>query len=464
MAIVGALSLRASALHARVAASTARVGPLELAVALGTALAAVAGTIGADSRWLAALGRIIVDRGKIPDGVPYASAPSAGWPNVPVLAELILHGLVSFAGDRGLLVAQIVAVAAGLAILAWDLRRSGTDDLSGALVLLIVVVGALPALVVIRSQLFSILFFPALVALLRAEARVPSARLWLLLPLLALWSNLHGAVLVGLAVAGAYLVLERARQQPLVAGAVFGGSVIAVCATPALEQTPDYYLGVIQNEAARRGVQLWAPLSLSSGVDWLLIAAAVPLLVLAFRARPKLWEMVVLAALAVLTIRTARSGVWLLFFTAAPAARALRFRSARSFRLAAPALALSGILAVLGLARGPLSTGAGGPLLDEAMRRAHGTPILADGVLGEQVALAGGRVWMTNPLDAFSRRDQSLYLDWLAGRPDGDAALQRAPVVVLVLRHGDAARRLEHTSRVRRVASDARAALYVKLR
>jgi predicted phosphohydrolase len=98
------------------------------------------------------------------------------------------------------------------------------------------------------------------------------------------------------------------------------------------------------------------------------------------------------------------------------------------------------------------------------MRRAHGTPILADGVLGEQVALAGGRVWMTNPLDAFSRRDQSLYLDWLAGRPDGDEALKRAPVVVLVLRHGDAARRLEHTSRVRQVASDARAVLYVKLR
>ena len=464
MAIVGALSLRASALHARVAASTARVGPLQLAVALGTALAAVAGTIGADSRWLAALGRIIVDRGKIPDGVPYASASSAGWHNVPVLAELMLHGLTSAAGDRGLLVAQVVAVAAALAILAWDMRRSGADDLSGALVLLVVVVGALPALVVIRSQLFSILFFPALVALLRAEARVPSARLWLVLPLLTLWSNLHGAVLVGLAVTGAYLVLERGRRQPLVAAGVLLGSAIAVCATPALEHTPDYYLGVLHNEAARRGVQLWAPLSLTSGVDWLLIAAAVTLVVLALRARPRLWEIVVLAALALLTIRTARSGVWLLFFAAGPAARALRFRSDRSFRLAAPAFALSAALAVLGLARGPLSTGAGGPLLDEAVHRAHGTPILADGVLGEQVALAGGRVWMTNPLDAFSRQHQRLYLDWLAGRPDGDAALAQAPALAFVLRHSDAARRLAHTPGLRRVASDARAALYVKLR
>jgi hypothetical protein len=464
MAIVAGLNPRASAVRARVVATSARVGPLELAVALGAALTAVVGTIGADSRWLAALGRIIVDRGGIPDGVPYASAPSAGWHNVPVLAELVLRGLTSVAGDRGLLLAQVVAVAVALAVLAWDLRRAGADDLSGALVLLVVVVGALPALVVIRSQLFSLLFFPVLVALLRSEVREPSARMWLILPLFALWSNLHGAVLVGIVVAAAYLVLERGRRQPLLAAAVLVGSAIALCATPALEHTPDYYLGVLNNEAAHRGVQLWAPLSLSSGFDLLFLAAAIPLVVVALRARPALWETVALAALGVLSIRTARSGVWLLFFVAAPAARALRFSPGRTLRLAAPALAVSVALAVLGLARGPLSTGAGRPLLDQALQRADGTPILAEGVLAEQVALAGGRVWMGNPLDAFSRRDQRLYLDWLAGRSSGDAALRQAPRVAFVLRHSEAGKRLEHNRQLQRIASDSSAVLYVKLR
>src|SRR5256886_14316225 len=111
MVIVGALSQRASALRARVASTSAWFGPLELAVAIGAALAAVAGTIGADARWLPALARIIIHRGEIPNGVPYASAPSDGWHNVPVLAELILRGLMTVAGDRGLLVAQVVAVA-----------------------------------------------------------------------------------------------------------------------------------------------------------------------------------------------------------------------------------------------------------------------------------------------------------------------------------------------------------------
>ena len=88
------------------------MGPLEVVVALGAALAAVTGTIGADARWLPALGRIVVQRGEIPNGVPFASAPSSGWHNVPVLAELIMHSLTSVAGDRGLLAAQVVAVAA----------------------------------------------------------------------------------------------------------------------------------------------------------------------------------------------------------------------------------------------------------------------------------------------------------------------------------------------------------------
>jgi hypothetical protein len=445
-------------------ATSARVGPLELAIALGAALAAVVGTMGADARWLPALGRIIVDRGKIPDGVPYATAPSAGWHNVPVLAELTLHGLMSLAGDRGLLAAQIVAVAAALATLAWDMRRAGADDLSGALVLLLIVVGALPALVVIRSQLFSLLLFPVVLALLRKETREPSARVWLLVPLFALWSNLHGAVLVGFAVGVAYLLLDRALREPLLAAGVLAGSAIALCATPALEHTPDYYLGVLHNEAARRGEQLWAPLSLSSGFDLLLLAAAIPLVVLALRARPALWEMVTLAALAILTVRTGRSGVWLLYFTAAPAARALRLGPSRPLRLGAAALVLSSAIVLFGVARGPLSTGATRPLLDEALQSANGTPILAEGVLSEQVALAGGRVWMSNPLDAFSHRDQGLYLDWLAARPDGDAAVQHAPRVVLVRRDSDAAHRLRRSQSVHPIASDARAVLYVKLR
>src|SRR5205814_2530097 len=155
--------------------------------ALVPATAAIACTLGAHARWLPALGRSISDRADIPDGVPYASAPPAGRHNVPVLAQLILRGLTSAAGDRGLLLAQVVAIAAALAILGWDLRRAGANDLGGALALLVVVLDALPVLLIVRSQHLLLLLVPVLVTLLRAEARSPSLRIWLLAPLCAIW-------------------------------------------------------------------------------------------------------------------------------------------------------------------------------------------------------------------------------------------------------------------------------------
>src|SRR5436190_21661644 len=211
------------------------------AIGLICAVVAAAATVGADARWLAALGHAIVASRSIPDGVPYASAPSGAWPNVPVLAELVLHALVAAFGDHGLLLAQVIAVAGALSLLAVDMRRRGAKDGASALVLSLIAIGGASSFFVIRVQLFSLVLFPALVLLLRAEARSPSRRVWLIPLLIALWSNLHGAVLVGLAVAAAYLVFDRARQEPLTATAVLVASALAVCATPALERTPIYY-------------------------------------------------------------------------------------------------------------------------------------------------------------------------------------------------------------------------------
>jgi hypothetical protein len=121
------------------------------------------------------------------------------------------------------------------------------------------------------------------------------------------------------------------------------------------------------------------------------------------------------------------------------------------------------LLAVLAfaVARGPYSLSAGDGVVHAAIVRAGGTPILAESVPAEQVAYAGGTVWMANPLDAFPHRDQRLYLDWLQGRPAGDAALERARVV-LVLRGSAPQRRLAANSSFRELAHDAHAVLYAR--
>lgn len=428
-----------------------------LAVAAGSALSASVGAVGADARWLAALGGVIARAGHIPSSIPYTAAPSHEWVNVPVLGELVFHGLWSLGADRGLVAAQALAVAATLALLLRDMRAGGATDTACALVLVAIPFAAASSLFVVRAQMFSLPLFALLVLLLRSDARAPSRRIWLTVPLVVLWSNLHGAVLVGLVVATIYLVLQRRAFGVLVA------SWAALFVTPALARTGDYYWNVLHSEPAASGFGLWAPLSWHNPLDVLLVAVVVPMLVLAVRTQPQRWELACLAVLAVSSVHVARNSVWLVLFVAAPAAAGLRVRevSASQRLLVAAAWVVPVVLLVAAFSRAPEQVVAGPALRAQAARLAAGAPVLADAEDAEQLELDGRRVWIANPIDAFERGDQRLYLDWLRGRPAGDALLRRHGVV-LVMVDSAAERRLETMHGFREAGRDAAAVLYVR--
>jgi len=416
-----------------------RPAPARLTIVAGCFVAAVCGllaTVGADAEWLAALGRDIAQTWSIPGGVPFAAASSAGWHNVPVLGELVFHWLQAGFGTRGLIAAQLVAVILCLWLVTVDMRRARAADQPAALVLILTAFAAAPALLIVRSQLFSLVLFPLLLVVLREQARRPSRRVWVLVPLVALWTNLHGGVLLGIAVAGAYLLFARARREPLVAVGVLAGMVGALFATPALLGTASYYRGVIGSVAATQGEGMWRPLSLHAPFDVVFLVVAVPLVVLALRSKPALWEFVAVAGLTVVAVRASRNEVWLALFLAVPAARALTGRRewsrGVSARLILPVAGLLAAVAVVGLAQKPKPVGASHEMLETVVRSAGPLPILADGVDAEQLALGGGRILVGNPLDAFPRREQQLYLDWLAGKPSGDPDLYRVCVIVTV--------------------------------
>jgi hypothetical protein len=442
-----------------------RIGPrlvLATTIALIVALAALLGRIGSDAQWLAALGHVIADRHTIPAGVPFAAAPTSHWANALVLAELIFSGLERAFGDRGLMFAQLIAVAAALVILARDARNGGADEIGTSGALLLAAIGAISSLAIVRVQLFSLVLFPALVAILRAQTRSPSRAIWLVVPLLALWSNLHGAALLGLGLVLGYLALERGRREPLLAAAVGAASMVALCLTPALTRTVSYYHGVVTNLAAQRGEGMWGPLSLSSSLDLVMLAAGAILVYRMWRARAPLWEWCTVVALAVLTVHADRNGVWLLFFLVAPAARALA--PARSLRMLVPvAAAVSLALICFALVRGPTPTGASRSLLAGALALAHGSPVLADGSIDEQVALAGGRIWAGNPIDAFSHPVQAAYLDWLDGTPDGRRALRPDVHVVLVSTGTETQTLMQETPGFARVGGDRGTAMYERV-
>jgi len=172
-----------------------------------------------------------------------------------------------------------------------------------------------------------------------------------------------------------------------------------------------------------------------------------------------------IALLAGLTVHTARNGVWLLLFLAPRAAVAVRARARTRLRpvvAGAAALLLVGALAP-GLVRGPLSVGAHAPLIRTAIAQARGGPILAESAPAEQIVAAGGRVWISNPLDAFDRDDQRAYIDWLQGKPAGDRLLGRVRVVVSSA-DSPSGRRLSRDPRFRIAAAGASYRVFVRRR
>ncbi|HZQ16426.1 MAG TPA: hypothetical protein VFA82_06600, partial [Gaiellaceae bacterium] len=334
------------------------------------------------------------------------------------------------------------------------------------IVLVLVPIASLDAFLVVRAQVFSLALFPLLVLLLRREADLPSLRIWALVPLIALWANLHGGVLIGLAVASCYLVFERFRRSRWTAVAVLIASAGAVFATPALFATAAYYEHVFQNAflAAHQG--LWARPSARHPFD-LAFFACIPVLgFMAVKARPRAWEYAAGAGLALAAAGAARSEVWLVLFLAPLAVRRLRQLPAPSPRIR-PALTLVGVLipaAVLALTvvgHDSRGFGAGASLRREAVIAAHGTPILADPYDSEQLALEGAKIVIGNPIDAFDRHDQRLYLHWLDGSETAGTELAAHSRAILVGRSDPASRALARSPAFCRAASDRRDVLYV---
>ena len=119
------------------------------------------------------------------------------------------------------------------------------------------------------------------------------------------------------------------------------------------------------------------------------------------------------------------------------------------------------LLLATAFVQAPKQTVAGPALRADAVRRAAGKPILADAEDAEQLALDGRRVWIANPIDAFDRRDQRLYVSWLRGRPVGDALLRHNDVVLVQIDSLPQVR-LARRGSFREVARDAAAVLYAR--
>jgi hypothetical protein len=397
-----------------------RVFPLAT-VALGLWAVGVASFVilGSDLMWVVALGDQVRADHAVPVGIPFATAPQDPWHNPIVVAQLLLSA-VHAAGGPALAALQVAIVVGALAVLVAEGRRMGAGEPYIALVVSVVVVGGSSSAVVTRLPSLSLLPIVVACAVMRRQHEHASRGIWWLVPLFVIWGNLHGAVLVGLAVLGVFLIFSPGGGPWGRRAGVGFGCLLSLVATSAGLSTPAYYVTALGNEAAARGSDLWARPDLRHPLDLALVVATVILLALATRRSMPLWEWLVVVGLVMATVSAARNGIWLLLFLAPAAMRPRCGGNVVTRGLWRPALvtvvtvigALAGVSYQLS-SRGAAAQAPGRDAVEAIRASTGGGPVLADEPLAETLAQSGLTVWMANPIDAFPRHIQAEFLDFL---------------------------------------------------
>jgi hypothetical protein len=314
MDVAAAPSARVSSLVSRIEEFLRAEGLLVglVAVVAGISLTRLAREVTQDT-WLSLLGgRVIAHSGLHPDSLTYFSK-GMPWIDQQWLAHVLLYGIYSLGG---LVLVCLVGVASGGAALAGAIgyaRRRGATARSVAWV---VAASALPFFVGagnIRTQILVLPLFVAVLGLLLEDLRSPSRRVFLVLPLLLLWANLHGSVVVP-----ATLVLLRAAigfRESAVRRRSLGlvvGAVAACLVTPYGLDIFGYYRRTLLNPSFHSFVAEWRPLSLGVRTAPIMILGAVSIWLLARHVRRLgLFQVLAQLLLVVLAFAAVRSAVWL---------------------------------------------------------------------------------------------------------------------------------------------------------
>jgi hypothetical protein len=238
-----------------------------------------------DTYWHVATGNWILDHGALPRVDIYSfTKPGEAWISTAWLAQVLFAGAYRLAGWAGPVVLSAVSFAATFALLCYILSRR----VPAAFVIMIAVAALLLSIehALARPHLLALPVMLAWVyGLMSASERGEAPSFWLL-PLIVLWTNLHGGFLLGLILVGAFALdaVWNARfSQPVSLGlrwAAFG-----VCALAATCVTPYGWESIL---ASRKILQLgellqliaeWMPANFSSfspfeGVILLSIAGA----------------------------------------------------------------------------------------------------------------------------------------------------------------------------------------------
>jgi hypothetical protein len=179
------------------------------------------------------------------------------WTDQQWGAHLLLYGLTQAGGPRLLIAFGMACVLTAIVTACVVTRKLGATPGAAALGGILPLLGA-PWLTQVRSQSTALPLFVAVYALLAFDARNPSRRVLLVLPLLVLWANLHGSVVMAAGLTSLYgLTLLRRCGHRLRAAALVVGAPLCVLATPYGTSVVSYYRLMLVDSPLTHYVHEW---------------------------------------------------------------------------------------------------------------------------------------------------------------------------------------------------------------
>jgi hypothetical protein len=265
--------------------------------------------------WMALVsGRWIVQHGLPSRDTLTILAHGHRWIDQQWLAQLALYGLWRLGGIKLALLVHALLVTTGLVGAALIARARGATPRSVTWIAIPVLVAYYPVASVMRPQTFAFPLFTAVLWLLLADANHPSRRVFATLPLLVLWTNLHGSVLLGamlVSLAGIVAMIEqrRATSHGLV---LLLAPWACVFVSPYALHLPAYYEKILIGGDFKQFVTEWAPTTLSptTAAVYVIILGGLWLLGRAGRSASML-EQLVFALTAVLAFEAMRNTAWI---------------------------------------------------------------------------------------------------------------------------------------------------------
>jgi hypothetical protein len=275
--------------------------------------------------WLALVsGRVVAHSGLPSTDTLTAWTAHAQWVDQQWLGQLFLYRMASAGNLRLVMLAHVALLAGAMAAALAASRWRGGSARSVGLV-------AAPALVVIlmsaqmRAQSLAYPLFVAVAWLLIADARAASRRVLLVLPILVLWANIHGSVVLGalLTTVWGVLLFVRAvrlragssKELPLRAAALAIAPCLCIFGSPYGSSLFHYYGSTAFNSSFARVVSEWQhswPSIMT--LPFYVLAAACAWLLLRNRRAVTRFEQIALLLLFLAGVAALRNMVWFSFF------------------------------------------------------------------------------------------------------------------------------------------------------